>query len=145
MAKVNALILRYRVEIDNEDIFGSDIISVAGFDLGEEGTIEVPEWDRIALVSDGKRKIVDVALKYRLMDDMKTHDYFKDWWDTRAISNRDISVIWTSRDYDRELFRWVFLDCEFRKFNGEDQELGATKLGVLECTFAPYDVDIRKQ
>ena len=145
MGKTNALIVRYKVEIDNQDIFGSDIISIAGFNLGEEGSIEVPEWDRNAIISDGKRKIQPITLKYRLMRGLQTHTYFKEWWDERNTSNRDIVVIWTSRDFNNELFRWVFLDCEFNKFTGEDQELGATKLGVIECGFLPYEVDMRKR
>lgn len=143
MGKTNALMLRYKVEIDLKPI--SDIITITGFSLGEEGTLEVPEWDRDALIADGKRKIQPVGLKYRFMKGLETHKYFKEWWDERHSSNRNIVVIWTSRDRNNELFRWVFEDCEFNKMTAEDQELGTPKLGTIECGFLPYEVRMLKK
>ena len=143
-AQTNALIVRFKVDIIDPNGVTTevrDVTEVQGFSLGEEGTIEVPEWDRNALISDGKRKIPEITMKYRLMNELVTHNYFIEWWDTRHGCNRDIVITWANRAWE-PLFRWTYSDCEFVKFMGEDQELGQTKLGIIELKFLPYEVTL---
>lgn len=144
MGKTNALILRYVVEIEEGGTYKTvpAITSVAGFDLGEEGTIEVPEWDRDAMVADGKRKVGEMNMKFRLMQDMITFAYFKEWWETRSGNNRNIKVTWCKRNWV-PIVEWIFEDTEFIKFGGEDQELGQVKLGIIELKFLPYEKRIQ--
>lgn len=141
-SKVNALLVNFKVQIDG--VVLNDIISAAGFDLGEEGQIEVPEDDRIAMISNGRRKIPELTLKYRLLKgttgDGGTHKFFTRWWDSRAGNNKDITVVWLERDRKTEIFRWVYEDCEFASMKGEDQEYASPKLGIIELKFLPYNV-----
>lgn len=148
-SKINALLINFKVEI--EDMSGNvtklkDIIAFNGFKLGEEGTIEVPEDDRIASISNGRRKIPETTLKYRLIkgttEDGGTHKYFYNWWEKRSGDNRTIRVIWLERDRVTEIFRWIYSDAEFAGFTGEDQDYASPKLGVLECKFLPYDAQM---
>lgn len=144
MAKTNALIVRYKVFITDAATNVKEVKSitkVGGFSLGEEGTITVPEWDRDAMIADGKRKLKEVTMQYRLMAGLDDHRYFLSWWKARAGDNRDISVVWYDRAWT-ELFRWNWEDVEFAAFNGEDQELGSVKLGLIDVKFLPYEVDI---
>jgi hypothetical protein len=140
MGKTNALIVRYVVEIEKNGTYQTvpDITSVNGFDLGEEGTIEVPEWDRDVMVANGKRKVGEVSLKFRIMQNMQTFAYFKEWWDNRGGDNRTIKVTWCKRNWV-PILEWIFEDNEFAKFGGEDQELGTVKLGYIENKFYPYE------
>lgn len=141
-SRVNALLINFAVEIDGKRI--SDITSWAGFTLGEEGQIEVPEDDRIASIADGRRKIPSVSCKYRLLksslQEGGTHKYFSDWWDAREGDNRTITVVWLERDRKTEIMRWTYVDCEFSGFKGEDQDYASPKVGVMELTFLPYDI-----
>lgn len=142
-SKINALLINFAVVVDTTRVY--DIISAAGFDMGEEGQIEVPEDDRIASIANGRRKIPEFTLKYRLlatsMDTKGTHKFFTDWWKTREQNNKTITVVWLRRDRSKEIFRWVYQDCEFVGFKGEDQEYASPKVGIMECKFLPYDVD----
>lgn len=141
-SRVNALLVNFKVQIGSTIL--NDIIAVNGFDLGEEGQIEVPEDDRIAMISNGRRKIPELVMKYRLIKgstaDGGTHKFFKDWWDAKEGNNKDVTVIWLERDRKTEIFRWIYEDCEFAGFKGEDQEYASPKLGIIEMKFLPYDV-----
>jgi len=141
-SRVNALLINFAVEIEGRRI--SDIIACTGFTLGEEGQIEVPEDDRIASIADGRRKIPAVTMKYRLLKSSTaeggTHKYFSDWWTAREGDNRTITVVWLERDRKTEIMRWTYVDCEFSAFKGEDQDYASPKVGVMEMTFLPYDI-----
>ena len=141
-SRVNALLINFAVEIDGQRI--SDIISAAGFDMGEEGQVEVPEDDRIASIANGRRKIPEFVIKYRLLKQSTqaggTHKYFTDWWNAREGDNRVITIIWLERDRKTEIMRWTYADCEFVGFKGEDQDYASPKVGVMELKFLPYDV-----
>lgn len=146
----NATMVRYKVTV-YDDADGSsgtkkeipNIISASGLSLGEEGTIEVPEWDRVTMIADGKFRVPELDMKYRLdgASDYATHKYFSEWWGERNGKNKAIAVSWTDRAY-QVLFTWFFTSCEFVKFTGEDQELGSPKLGVIELKFLPYNVKL---
>ena len=145
MAKTNALITKYRVEVDTDNIFGSDIVQVGGLSLGEEGMIEVPEQDKIAQVSDGVVKYAPLDIKFRLSEGLVTFDYFLALWDERASRNTDIAIIETRRDGVTELFRWIFTDCEMKKFaSAEDLVLGEIKVKQIDTSFAFNEARILK-
>jgi hypothetical protein len=145
MAKTNALITKFKIEINGVGNFGSDIVSVGGLSLGEEGEIEVPERDRIALVSDGIKKHEPLTIKFRLVEGLVTFDFFLGLWNNRATENSDIAVIETRRDGVTELFRWVFTDCECKKLgSAEDLELGAVRVKEFDTIFAPNQVGMQK-
>lgn len=143
-SRVNALLINFAVEIDGVRV--KDIISAAGFTLGEEGQIEVPEDDRIASIADGRRKIPELTMKYRLLktstDSGGTHKFFSEWWKTREGNNKVVTIIWLQRDRKTEIMRWTYADCEFVGFKGEDQEYASPKVGVMELKFLPYDIDM---
>lgn len=144
MARTKALMVRFAVEIS---LNGSapkkiqDIIAINGLDLGKEGTIEVPEWDRNVQISDGKKKLSDLGVKFRINEGSDTFKFFLDMWKDRANAEVDIDIIITKRNWE-ELYRYKATGCEMLGFKGDDQELGSPKLGINELVFAPYDMDI---
>ena len=126
-----------------------DIITVNGFTLGEEGTIEVPEWDRITLISNGRRQIQELTMTYRLISDWgkheyvnKTDNYLLSWFGKRGGDNRDIRIDWIARDWKSIISTWTFESCEFLMYQGEDQDFADPKVGIIEVKFAPYDVSV---
>lgn len=141
-SRVNALLINFAVEIDGKRI--RDVVSIAGFTLGEEGQIEVPEDDRKASIADGRRKIPELVMKYRLLkhstSEGGTHKYFNDWWEKREGDNRVVTVIWLERDRKTEIMRWTYIDCEFCGFTGEDQDYASPKVGMMNMKFLPYDI-----
>ena len=145
MAKTNALITKFKIEINGVGNFGSDIVSVGGLSLGEEGEIEVPERNRIALVSDGIKKYEPLAIRFRLVSGLVTFDFFLDLWNNRASKNSDIVIIETLRDGITEVFRWVYTDCECKKLgSAEDLEIGTIRVKEFDTIFAINNVGLQK-
>jgi hypothetical protein len=121
----------------------SGLTRVTGLSLGEEGQIDVPEWDTRAIISDGKRTLPTLGLQFRVDSDLKTLDLIASIFNNRASTTLNISVYITKRDWT-PLYIYEYIDCEIRSFTQEDQELGQSKLGLIDCVFAPYNVLLRK-
>lgn len=151
MACNNALMIRYRVRLTpgcnvNPALLPlvptgaiANITRVTGISLGEEGEIEVPEWDRKSKISDGKRVLPVLGLQFRIDGNLNTFNFFSNWFRYRNDSFFNINVEITRRDWS-VLHTYEYLDTEMRSFVQEDQELGATKLGLVDMSFSPYDV-----
>jgi len=103
-ARRNAILVRYKVFIEDDDTASGgsggggvipvdDIIAVSGLTLGEEGTVTVPEWDRDTEISNGKRKLMPLGLKYKLKgNNLPTFKFFSDWWANRNTQIKKIRV-----------------------------------------------------
>lgn len=147
----NAVLVRYKVYIEDEDTSSGgtgggsvtpmdDVTMVGGLSLGEEGTITVPEWDRDVELSNGKRKIAPLTLKYKLKGKtIPTHKFFANWWANRNSICKKVRVEILNRAWELQ-YTFVYLGVEFAGFKMEDQDLGSPKLGIWECTLRPYDV-----
>lgn len=162
MACSNALLIRYRIRIlpgdcsaDNDPNMPPipnppanvipNITRVTGISLGEEGEIEVPEWDRKARISDGKRTLPTLGMQLRVDGELppgsETLHFFARWFNFRHNTRFDILVDITRRDFS-VMYTYQYVACEIRSFKQEDQELGATKIGLVDMDFAPYDVQL---
>jgi hypothetical protein len=141
----NALLVRYKVFIDEETGPAStvpldDITMAGGLSLGEEGTVTIPEWDRDIDISNGKRKIPAVTLKYKLKGEtLPTFKYFADWWNKRNSVCRNVRIEILDRAWQL-LYTFVYTGVEMGGHKMEDQDLGTPKLGIWEVTLRPYDV-----
>lgn len=116
---------------------------VTGLSLGEEGTIEVPEWESKAMISDGKRSLPTLGLQFRVDSDLRTFKLISGLFENRASITLDVNVYITKRDWS-PLYIYYYQDCEIRSFTQEDQELGQSKLGIIDAVFAPYNVLLKK-
>lgn len=151
MACNNALMIRYRVKANpgcnvNANVTPlipagpiTNITRVTGISLGEEGEIEVPEWDRKSRISDGKRNLPVLGLQFRIDGNQNTFNFFATYYRYRHDTYMTFLVDITRRDW-QILHTYEFVDCEMRSFVQEDQELSATKLGLVDMAFSPYDV-----
>lgn len=151
MACNNALMIRYRVKpvagcnvnaavvplIPAGSI--ANITRVTGISLGEEGEIEVPEWDRKSKISDGKRTLPPLGLQFRIDGNQDVFNFFMNYFRYRHDTYITFNIEITRRDWSI-LHVYEFKDCEMRSFVQEDQELGQTKLGLVDMAFSPYDI-----
>jgi activator of HSP90 ATPase len=158
MACNNAVMIRYQVKISpgqcnlatdfatqiaanttNNNV--QTITKVNGLDLGEEGTIEVPDWEVKATISDGKRTLPQLEMQYRVDADLRAFNLFTWMFQNRAALTADIQIFICKRDWS-VLYSYKYLDCQLRKHGQEGQELGQTKLGLIDTMFSPYDVQL---
>lgn len=170
----NAKLIRYVVEIAPlcgdaaiQTAFGgantgstfrvfSNAIKVTGITLGEEGTVDVPQWGVTGMLADGQRKLSPLAIDFRVDNginegasgaapgDIATNqtDLVFLMFEKRAVAQYNINVYITDRSF-KALFVYNFLGCGMRKLTMDDQELGAAKLGVIMTEFLPLDVTVR--
>lgn len=151
MACRNALLVRYKVRVEEEaptpagcipadpSVWWKDITKVTGLGLGEEGEVDVPEWDRKVKVSDGKRDIKAMSMQMKIMSDLTAFNFFLSWYQFRADACRGVYIDICDRAWNT-IFTFKYTGVEMRGFNMEDQELGQTKLGYVDMMFSPYDV-----
>ena len=119
-----------------------DIISVDGISLGEEGTVEVSEQGLAVDVSDGRRKLKALILRFQKKRGLKTFTYFHDWWKNRHTEFRDISIVFYDKGYTEELHRYYYKECEMHTWNEDTQDRSDPKIAQVECSFLPYDGEI---
>ena len=158
MACNNALMLRYQVTMVNSTecssglagtaaltALGTGIISgitkVNGLDLGEEGTIEVPDWETKYTVSDGKRTLPQLELQYRIDGNLEVFKAMAGLYNARAQVSADITVTVTKRDWT-PLYKYKYISCQMRKHSQEGMELGSAKLGYVDTLWSPSDVQL---
>lgn len=158
MACTNALMLRYQVTIKDGTCpstgngltavnaiaavgFISGITKVNGLDLGEEGTIEVPDWETKYTVSDGKRTLPQLEIQYRIDADLINFKLMSALFNNRAQVSADIEVLITKRDWT-PLYIYKYISCQMRKHSQEGMELGSAKLGYIDTLWSPSDVQL---
>ncbi len=152
----NALMTRYQVRFEEECApvgfietvsptkIWKEFTKVGGLALGDEGTIEVPEWDRKVKISDGIRVVEPVPLSFRV-DKKAPGTAFAmvmEWADKRHDVCRTLYVDRCDRAWN-PLWTWKFSGCQMLSLpKEEDQELGATKLAIWSFSLTPYDVTL---
>lgn len=125
------------------------ITRVGGISLGEEGEVEVPEWDTTSIISDGKRKIQTLTTQVRVSEAFAASvtagssdaNIMALLYSLRDLITLNVYLFITARDWS-VLYYYKFIDSQIKKFSQEDQELGAAKLGLIDIDFAPYDVEL---
>lgn len=153
----NAILVRYRAKFTIEGTapagfvapsgYINDITKVGGLNLGEEGSVTVPEWDRVTEISDGKRKLVPITLSYMLKavapDDptMKAFEFFMRWFKYRASVTMRADIDITNRNWET-LYTFAAKGVEMTSHKMEDQDLGTPKLGVWDVVLRPYDIKL---
>lgn len=134
----------------------SNAIKVTGITLGEEGTVDVPQWGVTGVLADGQRKLSPLAIDFRVdnginervgslePNDITTNqtDLVYLMFEKRAVAQYNINVYITDRSF-KALFVYNFTGCSMRKLAMDDQELGAAKLGVIMTEFLPLDVTVK--
>lgn len=127
----------------------ANITKVGGISLGEEGEVEIPNWDVVGLISDGKRKLTNLSLSARLTKSLQLGTVDVD--DTVGIlahlyaKRHALAVNYylyiTDRDWNVQYY-YKYIDATMKKWTQEDQELGAPKLGLIDTDIAPQDVEL---
>lgn len=123
----------------------SSITKVSGIDLGEEGTISVPFWGRMAQMSDGIRVFKPLAIQLRIprlpFEPGSDFAAISAMYNQRAALRYNIDVWVTDRSFEA-LMLVRFFENDMKKFSFEDMELGAAKVGVVDTEFLPRDVKL---
>lgn len=154
----NGLLLKYAVRIKNEGPGSSLLAStvgngllpitqisrVTGLGLGTEGSITLREANRRIQIPDTVRSFPDLGLRLRIDADLQgqlVFQFFTEFWQKRAGATKTIFIDISNRDR-RPLFIFTYTGCSMKSYTFEDQELGVTRVGVLNMAFTPYNVDI---
>jgi len=123
------------------------ITKIGGISLGEEGEVEIPDWDVVGLVSDGKRKLTTLTLQARAKTSLKNNQASLDdglsvlteFYKARHAVAANFYVFITDRSWN-VLWYYLFENCTLKSFKQEDQELGTPKLGFVDIDAAPENV-----
>lgn len=127
------------------------ITKVGGISLGEEGEVEIPDWDVVGLISDGKRKLTNLTTQFRLTDKLSlgttttipdnTSNILAHLYARRHAVATNWYIYITDRDWNVQ-FYYKYIDATIKKWSQEDQELGAPKLGLIDMDLAPQDIEL---
>ncbi len=142
---------------------------VTGLTLGEEGTVEVPQWGVTGMMSDGQRKLSPISMDFRIENSITASNataattvapgatgpasvagiqttnntaLLFNMFENRGNAKYDINVYITNRAF-QTLFVYSFTNCDMRSIKTEDQELGSPKLGTITAEFLPLDVVLK--
>lgn len=117
------------------------VTKVSGLGLGEEGTMEVPDWLKKTVQADGKRNIPQLGLQFKYMSDRKTFTLMAAMFNQRATIKYDFQIHVTDKAFN-SLYYYEYTGCEMLAFNQEDQELGQSKLIYIDTKFTVDDVKL---
>jgi hypothetical protein len=127
------------------------ITKISGVSLGEEGEVELPEWDQVGLISDGKRKLttinmslrVDGSLSPGVMSGATTNDVERlaAWFANRHLVSAHIYIWITNKGWEVQR-GYKAVDASFKAFKEPDRELGASVLDVIDLQFSPKDMQL---
>ena len=128
----------------------SNVTKVGGISLGEEGEVEIPDWEKVGLISDGKRKLTSLTL-HVIADTILNRTDAGGNYDGASVMaalfakrntvRANFYVFITDRSW-QVLWYYKFHDLSLKKFGQEDQELGAPKLGLFDIDGSPADVTL---
>jgi hypothetical protein len=126
----------------------SNCIKVTGLTMGEEGTIEVPQWGITGMMADGQRKLSPISMDFRIQDgvsaetDTSLTALIFNMFENRGNAKYNINIYITNRAF-QTLFVYNYIGCDMRSLKIEDQELGSPKLGTLTAEFLPLNVAVK--
>lgn len=152
----NAILTRYRIRFEDECVPAGMVevsnplkiwqafTKVGNLALGDEGSVEVPEWDRKVKVADGIRVVNEVPMAFRVNSIAPGSEfaYIMEWTDKRAEICRTLYVDVCDRAWT-PLWIWKFVGCQMMGLpKEEDKELGANKIAIWNFSLTPYDVSL---
>ena len=104
----------------------------------EEGTIEVPGFNRKTAIKDGVKMMDPLDLVYKIQRDTNTQQFFMDWFYKNEY--HDATIVETDAT-GSEVNRWLLRDCECKLVNKRSYNAGGVEfhgLGVtIICTTEP--------
>lgn len=132
--------------ISGTDHTFNNITKVGGLNMGEEGTVEVPDWGTKSIIADGVRVLQPVTLQFRVHFDPfaanSDMDTLIKMFDRRSRFKYTWEIFITDRGF-KVLWKFKFIQTDMKSFKMEDQELGQAKVGLIDADFLPYDVELR--
>jgi hypothetical protein len=136
--QINDLSLKRKLLIDGEEIPG--LVETSELN-DEEGTVEVPSFNRKIAVKDGVKTFSPLDCVYKISRDTKTQKFFSDWYFLNQY--HDITVINTDGT-GSEIDRWLLRDCECKKYSERTYNAGAVEFyGIavsLTATTTPVHI-----
>lgn len=131
--------LKRKILFDGEEVPGlvecSDI-------KDEEGTIEVPGFNRKVSIKDGVKSFAPVDATYKCQKDSITEKFFSDYYYLNQV--KDVDIIDTDAT-GVEVSRYLLRDCENSLFDKRSYNAGGVEYyGIrirLNCTSDPIRIE----
>lgn len=146
MACANDKLFRYKVRIIGspfEVLPVPKVTKVTGVSLGQDGTVEIPEYNKTITLSDGIAKFepLNIVVRYELSpESVIAYAFFLDFWKHRSTKTYTIHVEFTKRNWCPVVI-YKFMHCSMGGHSFPDTfEIGQMKTLEYAMTFYPYDV-----
>lgn len=137
MAQKNDMALKRRLFIDGEEIPG--LVEVSDL-LDEEGSIEVPSFNRKGNIKDGVKMLAPLECVYKIQRDTNTQKFYHDWFIKNEL--HDVKIINTD-GVGSEVDFWLLPDCECSKFTERAYNAGSVEFFGIGVTIICGSVPVR--
>jgi hypothetical protein len=125
---------KIRVLFDGVEVAG--LVKYPGF-LLEEGIIEVPEFGKIRIITNGIVKIVPLELVYKIARDTNTLAYFRSYMENKEV--HDVTIIRCDRD-GKEFGRILMPSTECNKLGDPPFDGAAPTYAQITVGLVPWDI-----
>ena len=124
----NNMALKRKNLFDGEEVPGL----VESSDIkDEEGTVEVPGFNRMTDIKNGVKKFEPIDMVYKIQRDTNTQKFFKDWYYKNEY--HDMTIVETDAT-GAEVDRWLCRDCECKLYNKRSYNAGGVEFHGLAVT-----------
>ena len=148
MACSNGQLFRWQVRIIDspfEILAVPKVTKVSGVSLGQDGIVEISEYNKTVGLSDGSAKLETLGLVVRYetaLDSIVAFKFFQNYWKHRSVKTYTIYVDFTTRNWC-PVMSYKFEHCSLASFSlPETFEIGNMKTLEYAMTFLPYDVSV---
>jgi hypothetical protein len=125
---------KIKVLVDNAEIDG--LVKFGEVSL-EQGTIDVPSFNRIWKIQDGIIRMPEITLTYNTKRSTNTRRFLRDWYFQKQV--KDMTIIAcdaTGTEFDRVL--WSDVEC--MKLVEPEADLGSPTYAQISITVLPFDI-----
>jgi len=129
----HAMALKRRIIIDGNEIPGLVKFGVKNF---EEGTLEVPEFQRTRVIENGITKYPALEMTYKIERGTSTLDFWRNYKFNKETHS--ITEILTDAD-GVEFSRWLHQDCKCVKYEEPETDLANPPYAQINIVVLPWD------
>lgn len=134
MAQRNDLAEKKRLLFDGEEIEG--LVNFGEVNL-EQGTIEVPEFDRLRRIKNGVTEIPEIEATYKIRRDSEALPFFREFFSENQTY--DVMVIRTD-GHGEEFARTLLEACECSRYAEPEYDAQNPDYAQVMIRLLPFDV-----
>jgi hypothetical protein len=121
----------------------TDVISVSGLSLGDQGTVTLTQQDRIVELPDGIRKLPTLNFTCRFKNGDIQSEFVKaklfEWYNERSTKTYDIQIFITNKTFCPQ-HSYKYLGSSIKNISENDKEMGKPDFSIITISTLPYDV-----